>query len=288
MTDGTASKAADKASDAAGQAKDGAQDAAKNVQSSKAYQVLVKVGLTAYGIIHLLVAGLIVKLALGDSSGETSNTGAIAEVAKAPAGEILLGVIGVGLYALVVWQVIAAIVGFPEFEESKRLRKRISAVGRAVIYGALGTSAIMAAIKGASSSGGGETEEEAAKGLFGLPGGVFLVGIAGLAVIGYGIYQGYRGVKAKFNEELETELRGAGRAFATAGHIGKGAAFVAIGGLFVLAAIRHNPDEAGGMDQALQALRGQPFGVVILFAIALGIGCFGIWCFYWAKHAKHA
>lgn len=274
--------------DAADRAKDQAQDTAKSVESSTAYQMLVKVGLSAYGIIHLLVAGLIIKLALGDSSGETSNTGAIAEVAKAPGGEILLAVIGIGLYALVVWQVISALVGFPEFEQSKRLRKRVSAIGRAVVYGALGTSALMAAIRGAGSSGGDEAEEEAAKGLFGLPGGVYLVGIAGLVVMGYGIYQGYRGVKGKFNEELDTTLQGASRAVATAGHVGKGAAFLAIGGLFVLAALRHNPDEAGGLDQALQALRGQPYGVAILFAIALGIGCFGIWCFYFAKHAKHA
>lgn len=269
-----------------GDAVDGAQTAATTVQSSSAYRWLVKVGLVIYGLIHFLVATVIVRLATGDSSGEASNTGAIRELAKAPGGVWLLAVTGVGLLSLVVWQVVAALVGYREFDDRKRTLKRLASVGRAVVYGALGVSALVVIVDG--RGGDGEAETETARGLLALPGGVLIVGAVGLGIIGYGIYQIFAGVVAKFNDEIETRLTGLARALATAGFIGKGIAYGAMGGLFLSSAISHDPEAAGGTNQALQAIRQLPYGPASLIVIAVGIGCFGVWCLYFARHAKHA
>lgn len=278
--------AAERIQKAGNDALEGAQSAARTVQGSSAYQAFVKVGLVAYGLIHFLVAAVIARLATGDSSGEASNTGAIRELAKAPGGVWLLAVTGIGLLSLVVWQAVAATVGYREFDDGKRTRKRIASLGRAIVYGALGVSALVVAFSG--RGGGGDAETQTARGLFALPGGALIVGAVGLAIIGYGVYQCFAGITAKFNDEIDTRLTGAARAFATVGYVGKGIAYGAMGGLFLSAAISHDPEAAGGTDQALQTIRQLPYGPASLIIIAVGFACFGVWCLYFARHAKHA
>ncbi len=97
-----------------------------------------------------------------------------------------------------------------------------------------------------------------------------------------------KGIRRKF---VENDLDGsASRGVTWLGSVGwvaKGVALAAIGGLFALAGITYDAKKAGGMDQALTAVRNQPFGPVLLFAIAVGIAAFGIYCFFWARHPKY-
>jgi hypothetical protein len=37
----------------------------------------------------------------------------------------------------------------------------------------------------------------------------------------------------------------------------------------------------------LRTLREQPGGPLLLTAVALGIACFGVYCFVWSRNAKH-
>ena len=121
------------------------KDAARQVQRSKPYQVLVKVGLVAYGLVHLIIAWLAFGLARGaQGEGEASNTGALRQLAEAPVGAVLMWVVAIGLLTLVVWQAIAAAVGYREYEGDgfKRTRKRLSSVVRMIVYGSLGVAAL--------------------------------------------------------------------------------------------------------------------------------------------------
>ena len=76
------------------------------------------------------------------------------------------------------------------------------------------------------------------------PAGQWLVALLGLAVIGVGVYHVVKGWRKKFLQDLETHpgewIVKAGRV----GYIAKGIALAIVGGLFVLAAVRHKPSEA--------------------------------------------
>ena len=72
-----------------------------------------------------------------------------------------------------------------------------------------------------------------------------------------------------------------------AGYIAKGIALGIVGVLFGWAAISYDPEKAGGLDTALRTLREQPGGPLLLTAVALGIACFGVYCFVWSRNAKH-
>ena len=71
------------------------------------------------------------------------------------------------------------------------------------------------------------------------------------------------------------------------GYVAKGVALVVLGALFVLAAVRSDPQEAGGLDQALRTIGEQPFGQVLLVAVGAGFVAFGIFCGVRARYARN-
>lgn len=141
---------------------------------------------------------------------------------------------------------------------------------------------------GAGSSGNSDKAEETVSAkLMSVPFGRVLVIMVGLVVVAVGVSQIVKGIRKKFvSDDL---AGGVGRGVVTLGRIGwtaKGVALALIGLLFVWAAIKHDPKKAGGMDSALAALRDQPFGAVLLLAMALGFAAFAVYCFFWSRNAK--
>lgn len=270
-----------------GGVQDVGQDAARTVRASRAYQILVKVGLVSYGIVHLLVSWVALRLALGERGGaQASNEGALQTMASTPLGAGLMWVVAAGLGTLVVWQLVRILIGFREFEEAKRWRKRASAVLRALIYGSL--AAASASIAVGAQRPGGDSKETLSAQLLAMPGGTLLVGAVGLAVIGYGVYQVVKAVRNKFNEDLEVPLDGVPERLAQAGFVAKGLSLGIVGGLFLWAAATLDPAKAGGLDQALRLVLERPFGPWLLGALAVGLGAYGVYCFFWATWAKNA
>ena len=266
---------------------DTGRDAAQKVSQSPAYQAMVKVGLVSYGIVHLLIGWLAVTLATtGADNGETSNSGALQVLAEAPFGRVLLAVVSLGFAMLVVWQVVLLLIGHREFEGLKRWRKRGSSTLRAIIFGYFAIASARLATGG--SDDGKDQQESLTRSLMELPLGQFLVGLVGVSIIGYGIYQVVKGIRGKFNEDLDVNLTGAGRRAAGAGFGAKGVAYALVGALFLTAAIRFDPEEAGGLDQALHGLLERPFGAPLLVVVGVGLGLYGLYCFWWARHPKRA
>lgn len=70
------------------------------------------------------------------------------------------------------------------------------------------------------------------------------------------------------------------------GYISKGVAMAVVGGLFGWAALTYDPSKAGGLDDALRTINSAPLGSVLLTVVALGLACFGVFCFFWARHPK--
>ena len=257
-----------------GGVKDVGQDAARTVRASRAYQILVKVGLVSYGIVHLLISWVALRLALGERGGaQASNEGALQTMASTPLGAGLMWVVAAGLGTLVVWQLVRILIGFREFEEAKR-------------YGSL--AAASASIAVGAQRPGGDSKETLSAQLLAMPGGTLLVGAVGLAVIGYGVYQVVKAVRNKFNEDLEVPLDGVPERLAQAGFVAKGLSLGIVGGLFLWAAATLDPAKAGGLDQALRLVLERPFGPWLLGALAVGLGAYGVYCFFWATWAKNA
>ena len=255
-----------------------------DVRRSRPYHALVAIGLASYGVLHLVLAWIALRLVLG-RRGDASQQGALSQLSRQPLGGVLLWIMAIGLFTLTVWQAIEATIGRDQDGRDGRMRRRLTSAGRAVVYLALGLLAVGVAMGSASGSGKGE-ETLSAK-LMSVPFGQVLVAAVGAAVIGVGIAQIVKGVKQKFTEDLDRGVRPAVRRLATVGYCVKGIALSIIGGLFVWAAVTYDPKKAGGMDAALSTVREQPFGTVLLAIMAAGIACFGVYCFFWARMARY-
>jgi hypothetical protein len=247
----------------------------------------IRAGLVAYGVVHLLVGWLALQLAFGEKEDSASNSGALHYLAQQPMGGVLVWMIAIGMFLLVLWRLLEFAFGFrEESDDTKRWRKRATSLFKAVIYGVIGWSAVQTAT--GSGGGGGGTDSTTAK-LMDLPGGQLIVGAVGLAIIGYGGSLVYRGWTEKFREHLDAQGQSGtdGSVYVKLGKVGyiaKGVAIAIVGVLFCYAAITHDPKKSGGLDQALQTVLEQPFGQVLLTAIALGIAAYGVFCFARAKH----
>jgi sterol desaturase/sphingolipid hydroxylase (fatty acid hydroxylase superfamily) len=88
-----------------------AKTAGRQMENSKWLERLVRVGLVAFGIVHLLVAYLALQLAFGQSEGAPSQQGALQQVAEQSFGTVLLWVIALGFLALAIWQFFEALWG---------------------------------------------------------------------------------------------------------------------------------------------------------------------------------
>jgi hypothetical protein len=264
-----------------------ARTTAKQAHQSDWMDHAIRAGLVAYGVVHLLIGWLALQLAFGEKEDSASNSGALQYLAQQPLGGVLVWMIAVGMLFLVVWRLLEFGFGFrDESDDKKRWRKRATSLFKAVIYGAIGWSAMQVAT--GSGGGGGGTDSTTAK-LMDLPGGQLIVGAVGLAIIGYGISLVVRGWTEKFREHLDAQGQSGqdGSAYVLMGKVGyiaKGVAIAIVGGLFCYAAITHDPQKSGGLDQALQTVLEQPFGPALLTAIAIGIAAYGVFCFARAKH----
>lgn len=148
----------------------------------------------------------------------------------------------------------------------------------------MGITALRTATTGAPS--GDSKEQGLTAKLLSLPFGPALVVAIGVVIVVIGGRLVSRGVTKKFTHDLQGGVsRGVVR-LGQAGYIAKGIAFGVVGVLFAIAGFTFDPSKAGGMDTALRTIRNQPFGVVLLAVIALGIACFGLYCFVWSRNAK--
>lgn len=264
--------------------------AARRAQDSPAVRALARTGYGASGVLHLLVGWLAVQLTLGRSSGQADESGAFRTLAQMPGGTVILWAVAVGFAALALWQLTTAVVGAPRVRSQGAARAK--SVAKAVLYGVLAVSATRYAQGSGGSSGGssGGTEESLTARALALPGGPLLVGAVGLVIVGVGVYHVAKGARKTFLRDLSgTGGRTVGRAvtrLGQTGYVAKGVALGVVGGLVVAAAVTTDPERAGGLDEALHTLRDQPFGVVLLLVVGLGLAAYGAYSFARARYAR--
>ncbi|WAC67565.1 DUF1206 domain-containing protein [Microbacterium sp. SL75] len=263
-----------------------ASAAADKAQDSTAFRVAARVGYVVLGLLHLLIGVIAVSLATGSGGDSADQSGALQQVAEAPAGKVLLWVVVVGLVALAVWQVVDA-VAERDPDEKKRWAHRAKYVGTAVAYGAIAVTGFTIVSGGQSDSS--QSSRTLSAQLLAMPGGIVLLVVVGLAVAVIGVAFVVRGVTKAFMKNLSSPGGTAGRGIRTFGMIGyvaKGIAVGVAGVLFIVAAFSHDPNAAGGIDSALRSLASLPFGQVVLWLVGAGLVVYGLFCFARARYAR--
>jgi hypothetical protein len=255
----------------------GADAVAADVRDHPALEWGARLGFGVYGVVYVVLAWLAIQVAVGGgSSASVSRRGALDEVSRQPLGGTLLWVAFAGFCALALWEAATAVGGHRDQDGAKRLFGRLGSASKAIVFVAFAVSTARVALGSGDGSG---TDGWTAR-LMRLPAGPVIVGAVGLGIAGYGCFSIVKGLGDRWREELDPDGRSGNlgvaiTALARAGYASRGAAFGIIGGLFVWAALTHDPNRSGGLDQALQRLRDAPFGTALLALIAVGLACYG-------------
>lgn len=269
---------------------DEARDAARSARDSRTFRVLVGVGLVSFGIVHLLVAWLALQLAWGGGGGGKSadQQGALQQLSNTPIGPPLLWVMAIGLFALVPWMVGLTVWGYTwEHKRVKRNAKRTAALARGVAYAFLGYTAAKIAAGSGQGSGDPQQKTLSAK-LLAQPFGPAVLMVVAAIIAAVGVFLVVRGVRERFLDDLQGRPSRLVVRLGQVGYLARGVAVVVVAVLFAWSAFAHDPDKAGGLDQAFRTVQDQPFGGVLLTIMALGFVAFGLYCAAWSRRPRRA
>ncbi|MGY1601767.1 DUF1206 domain-containing protein [Geodermatophilus sp. SYSU D00815] len=266
----------------------------RRVDAGDGLEHLARVGLLAYGVVHLLVAWLALQLAWGGGGQSADQSGALATLAESPVGTPLLWVIAVGLIALAAWQALEVLRWRTGWSASGQLRKKAlwktgKSLAKAAVYAALAVLAIRFATGNGQSSA--QSQQDTTAGVFGWPGGRWLVGAVALVLVGIGVHHVVKGVKKSFLKEIDlTEAPPRAVRLITrlgqTGYPAKGVALALVGGLLGYAALTFDPSKARGLDGAMRTVLDAPFGAVLLTLVAVGIAAFGAFLLARARYPE--
>ncbi|WP_235492649.1 MULTISPECIES: DUF1206 domain-containing protein [unclassified Leifsonia] len=262
-----------------------AKNAARSAKDSSALKMLARLGFVVNGVLHLLIGLLAIGVAVGNG-GEADQSGALQQVSSAPGGVFLLWFMVLGFAALGAWQVVAAVLP-PADKNTKRAVHVVKELGKGVVYLALAGTALTFALGGSSSSS--QSNQQFSAKVLAAPGGVFLILLIGLIVVGIGGYFVFKGVAAKFTEDIVPPGGTLGKVTMIVGRVGyisKGIALGIVGVLFGVAAVTHDSSKATGLDGALKSLVQLPFGVAVLIAAGIGLIFYAVYLFFRARYAK--
>ncbi|MBG6106673.1 DUF1206 domain-containing protein [Frigoribacterium sp. CG_9.8] len=255
-------------------------------RNSTALKLLARLGYAVNGLLHVLIGAIAISVAVGGGGAEADQSGALSELASNPVGIALLWVITVGLFALGLWQIVSGFL-VRDSDAKKRWGKRLSEFGKAVVYVAVGVTALTFALGGSKSSA--SSSKSASDQLLAKPGGVFVLLVVGLAIVSIGVFFVVRGVTKKFEKDLTPPSGSLGRVvvlLGVVGYIAKGIILAVVGILFVAAAFTLDTSKASGMDGALKSLASLPFGVTILIAVGVGLIAYGLYLGARARYGR--
>jgi hypothetical protein len=266
-----------------------AEVSGEKVARSRGFEWLARSGFAARGVIYGIIGVLAIKLALGAGGTTTNQAGALKTIAHQPFGKVLLILVAVGLAGYALWRLLHALLGHgPEASDSTF--ERVDALGSGIGYAGLCAIAVQILLGSGSRGGSGNTSNTTA-GVFGWPGGTWLVGMTGVIMIGIGLYQGYRGLSKDFLKDSKTEqmsarIRNWIEWIGSFGHLARMVVFGLVGVFLIKAAIDFNPNKAVGLDGALAKLAHASYGPFLLGIVAAGLIAFGVYSLSDARYRR--
>ncbi|KMO31691.1 DUF1206 domain-containing protein [Methylobacterium aquaticum] len=256
----------------------------------QALELLARLGYGARGVTYCLVGGLAVLAAIGVGGQTGGSRSALLILLERPFGWILLGIVAFGLAAFALWRVVEALTDADGYGRSaKGLATRAGHLVSGFTYGGLGASMMLAALgRGTARRAEDQGAQDWTAWLLQQPFGQWLVGAVGLIVIGAGLAFAWKAWKGDVCKRLSVphDARDWVRHLGRFGYAARALTFGLIGGFLIAAALASRSSEVKGLGGALQALRGEPYGWVLLGLTAAGLAAFGVFGLVQARYRR--
>jgi hypothetical protein len=239
----------------------------------------MRFGYAARGVVYVVV-GVFALIAAKDRAPAPDSDSALGELLTKPFGEVLLGIIALGLAGYAGWRVLSALLDLEnKGTELKGWIARAAQLISAVLHLSLGAS-VASLIWRASSREGGDKTESLTATIMAEPFGRWLIGTAGIVAIAMGIQHFIKAHREKYREHLRyTPLAARLGGVIKLGIVAHGIVVAIIGCFLIWAAWTSDATRAGGLGDALDALRTIGVGQLGLAVVAVGLLGFSVYCF---------
>ena len=243
-----------------------------DLASESKFQWLARFGFVMRGLLYIVIAWLVIR------TGRTEDlTGAMEYLGHGLGrGMMIFVVAGMAGYGL--WRVSDAAFGMDSGRHHpKAWRRRIAAASSGAIYLFLAYKALRIMFGQRGHVGG--VQQNAATALH-LPAGDLALFIAAAVLAGAGSVQLWKAGSCSFLHHLDDAAHHPlAKWLGRIGYAARGVVFLTVAWLLARAALDHRATEAGGLEQALDALRGP-----LQFPVAAGLALFGVYSLIEARY----
>jgi hypothetical protein len=247
---------------------------------------IAKTGYVARALVYFIIGGFAVAAALG-SADATGTKGAMLRLLETGYGTTLLTLLAVGLLCFALWRLFQGVMDADEHgTDIKGLIVRSGLLVSALVHASLAFVSLSIAFGMGRGEGGGKSG--VAAWLMQQPFGPWLVMAVGACIVGAGVAHAFKGATRGYEKWFQADERQMKliRAVSSIGLIARGIVFLIVGAFFIYAGFTVDPQEAGGLEEALQWLRGLPFGLLLFSVVAAGLVCFGAYSFLEAVYRR--
>ncbi|WP_211359723.1 DUF1206 domain-containing protein [Actinocorallia herbida] len=252
----------------------------RSASRGSAMGAAARLGLAGRGVLYLLMGVLALRVAFGAGGQEADSSGAVQTLARQPGGEVMLWLLVAGLFGLALWRLAEAAFGAAGPDGHKASARAMS-LGRGVFYTGLGTTTLLFVL----GARGQKSSDEQSRDLTGramhdLPGGRWLVLLAGVVLVGGALWMAYKSVvKRDFMDKLHVsgQARPVVETLGRVGYAARCTVFTGVGVFLAYAGATVDPGKAEGVDGTLRELAAAPFGPWLLAVVAAGLTVFGVY-----------
>lgn len=261
--------------------------------SESAATSVARLGFAARGLVYILVGWFAIDAARSGGA-PSDNQAAMASLVDEPFGRILLAIIAIGLAGYAFWRLTEAAfdperIGTTAKGSFRRAGNALSGITHVGLAFYAARLAMRERVSSQSAPGDRSAEDWSAW-LMEQPGGLWMVGLVGLALFAVAAAQAIKAYKGEFTHHLRGGVPAPDyvRTLGRLGYAARAIVFTLTGWFFIAAARTANPDEAGGLGQALRSLQAQEFGGLLLGVVAAGLLLFGVYSLVEARYRSIA
>lgn len=267
-----------------------ARSAPERTASNPALEFFERLGYVVRGVLYATMGGLALGVAFGIGGSATDPSGSLAFLTSNGAGRFLLVAVVAGLAAYACWGFVRAIFDpLHRGDAAPGIAERLGFAWSGIAY----TSLVLFALRllaGHSPSHRDGTQMAIAS-VLSWPGGNWLAVGIGLVTLGVGIGQLVDGFRATFKKDLKrTQMKKWEKELVdNLGRIGmlsRGVTFSLVGWFVVQGGLHQDASLVHGYGGAFVFLLEQPYGQVLLAAVAIGfiaLGLHSLACARWIR-----
>ncbi len=264
-----------------------AQTATKKTVANPALELLERAGYVARGVLYAAMGTFALGLALGVGGAATDQSGSLVILTGGPAGKLLLFAVVIGLTAYSIWGLVRAI--FDPLHRGKDptgIAERLGFAWSGIAYFSIVIFALHL-IAGTATKHQDSTQMAIAH-ILGYPAGQLAAILIGIVAIGVGLGQFVEATKGVFKKDLKRgEMNDAEKKIVDTlgriGYVARGVTFTIVGWFVLQGGVTRDPSRVHGFGGAFIFLLEQPFGRLLLAAVAAGFIALGLHSFACAR-----